>query len=186
MLLGGFLQGQQICTLEVVVVKWMQASRLCWVLGVRSYSQLEGLCHAIQGGSDWFSLEKFKRFRTKSTLSDKLAEGTEKFVPLTSVESVKIGVIPDANGLQVSLKPFPRVKLLLWSSFDHSSVSGRERSSKVTQETISFGSGWIFKPNGTWSGKWLESKWHKWSDLMWKSLDKESQIELLSPDNHWL
>jgi hypothetical protein len=35
--------------------------------------------------------------RTKSTLSDKLCIGTEKFVLLTSVETVEKGIIPNAN-----------------------------------------------------------------------------------------
>jgi hypothetical protein len=58
------------------------------------------------------------------------------------------------------------------------------RSSEVSQETISFGSCCIFKPNGTWSGKEEESKLDNVSGVMWKSLDRESDTEFSSPGNH--
>jgi hypothetical protein len=65
-------------------------------------SHPEGLSHTIQGGSNRFRFDgRNRRFRTISTFSDGVSEGTKDFDVLSFVESIKVGIVLESDGEEV-------------------------------------------------------------------------------------
>jgi len=163
------------CKFSVIIKSWV-----CMV------GQLVGLCHAVQGGLDWFRLDVLRISKAKLTFSNWLSESAEYFVLGTSGKVFKEVVWSDSNWLEIFLVSFLRANLLDNSSFNHCSPCGWLRSSEVNQEVIPVRRGCMVKPNGACSGTYVERRWDNWSIGKWKSRDKESETVLNSPGNHSL
>ena len=88
----------------------------------------------------------------KSPLTQSHGERAKKSVPAASPEAVKEHIVGDSNRSAPLNPSSPRPSLILVCLSRNCSFTGSLRSSEVSQETISFGTGRISKFAGTCEG----------------------------------